>query len=91
MSFPLSCHPHLACYSRLACHSREGGNPVNVIRFDKRRLNSEVQPRDVLFIDEIHRLSTVVEETLYPAMEDGQLDIILGEGPTARSIKLEIA
>src|SRR6202042_1744529 len=47
-------------------------------------------PHDVLFIDEIHRLSPVVEEILYPAMEDYQLDIMIGEGPAARSIKLEL-
>ncbi len=51
---------------------------------------TNLQPNDVLFIDEIHRLSTVVEETLYPAMEDYQLDILIGEGPAARSIKLDL-
>jgi len=50
-----------------------------------------LQPRDVLFIDEIHRLSPVVEEILYPAMEDYQIDIVIGEGPAARSIKLDVA
>jgi Holliday junction DNA helicase RuvB len=49
-----------------------------------------LQPRDVLFIDEIHRLSPVVEEILYPAMEDNQIDIMIGEGPAARSIKLDL-
>jgi len=48
-------------------------------------------PRDILFIDEIHRLSPVVEEILYPAMEDYQIDIVIGEGPAARSIKLDLA
>ena len=48
------------------------------------------KPHDVLFVDEIHRLSPVVEEILYPAMEDHQLDIMIGEGPAARSIKLEL-
>ena len=52
---------------------------------------TNLQPRDVLFIDEIHRLSPVVEEILYPAMEDGQLDFMVGEGPAARSIKLKLA
>ena len=52
---------------------------------------TNLQPRDVLFVDEIHRLSPVVEEVLYPAMEDYQLDIMIGEGPAARSIKLEPA
>jgi Holliday junction DNA helicase RuvB len=51
---------------------------------------TNLQPRDVLFIDEIHRLSPVVEEVLYPAMEDFQLDIMIGEGPAARSIKLAL-
>ncbi len=51
---------------------------------------TNLEPRDVLFIDEIHRLSPHVEEVLYPAMEDFQLDIMIGEGPAARSIKLEL-
>ncbi len=51
---------------------------------------TNLEPRDVLFIDEIHRLSPVVEEVLYPAMEDFQLDIVIGEGPAARSIKLDL-
>jgi Holliday junction DNA helicase RuvB len=51
---------------------------------------TNLQPNDVLFIDEIHRLSPIVEEILYPAMEDYQLDILIGEGPAARSIKLDL-
>jgi Holliday junction DNA helicase RuvB len=51
---------------------------------------TNLQPRDVLFVDEIHRLSPVVEEVLYPALEDYQLDIMIGEGPAARSIKLNL-
>ncbi|MBF7052475.1 Holliday junction branch migration DNA helicase RuvB [Halomonas sp. KAO] len=51
---------------------------------------TNLEPGDVLFIDEIHRLSAVVEEILYPAMEDFQLDIVIGEGPAARSIKLDL-
>jgi len=51
---------------------------------------TNLQPGDVLFIDEIHRLNRVVEEILYPAMEDFQLDIIIGQGPSARSIKLDL-
>ncbi len=51
---------------------------------------TNLQPRDVLFVDEIHRLSPIVEEVLYPAMEDYQLDIMIGEGPGARSIKLAL-
>ena len=58
---------------------------------DLAALLTNLQPKDVLFIDEIHRLSPVIEEILYPAMEDFQLDIIIGEGPAARSIKLELS
>ena len=57
---------------------------------DLAALLTNLQPNDVLFIDEIHRLSPVVEEVLYPAMEDYQLDIMIGEGPAARSLKLEL-
>src|SRR3569623_722841 len=57
---------------------------------DLAALLTNLDPRDVLFIDEIHRLSPVVEEVLYPAMEDYQLDIMIGEGPAARSIKLDL-
>jgi Holliday junction DNA helicase RuvB len=51
---------------------------------------TNLEPNDVLFVDEIHRLSPIVEEVLYPAMEDFQLDIMIGEGPAARSIKLDL-
>ena len=51
---------------------------------------TNLEPKDVLFIDEIHRLSPVVEEILYPALEDYQIDIMIGEGPAARSIKLDL-
>ena len=57
---------------------------------DLAALLTNLEPRDVLFIDEIHRLNPVVEEILYPAMEDYQLDIMIGEGPAARSIKLDL-
>lgn len=57
---------------------------------DLAALLTNLEPNDVLFIDEIHRLSPMVEETLYPAMEDYQLDIMIGEGPAARSIKLDL-
>ncbi|RUO32831.1 Holliday junction branch migration DNA helicase RuvB [Aliidiomarina sanyensis] len=57
---------------------------------DLAALLTNLEPHDVLFIDEIHRLSPVVEEVLYPAMEDYQLDIMIGEGPAARSIKLDL-
>jgi len=52
---------------------------------------TNLEPNDILFIDEVHRLSKVVEETLYPAMEDFQLDLIIGEGPAARSVKIDLA
>jgi Holliday junction DNA helicase RuvB len=52
---------------------------------------TNLEPRDVLFIDEIHRLGPAVEEILYPAMEDHVLDLIIGEGPSARSIRIELA
>jgi Holliday junction DNA helicase RuvB len=57
---------------------------------DLAALLTNLEPHDVLFVDEIHRLSPVVEEILYPAMEDYQLDIVIGEGPAARSIKLDL-
>ena len=66
-------------------HSTSG--PVLEKAGDLAALLTNMQSGDVLFIDEIHRLSPVVEEVLYPAMEDYQLDIIIGEGPSARSIK----
>ena len=51
---------------------------------------TNLKPKDVLFIDEIHRLSPNIEEILYPAMEDLQLDLIIGEGPSARTIKIDL-
>ncbi|MEN9892119.1 MAG: hypothetical protein RLY78_2414, partial [Pseudomonadota bacterium] len=57
---------------------------------DLAALLTNLQPHDVLFIDEIHRLSPAIEEVLYPAMEDYQIDIMIGEGPAARSIKLDL-
>ena len=57
---------------------------------DVAAIMTNLEPNDVLFIDEIHRLSPYVEEILYPAMEDFQLDIMIGEGPAARSIKLDL-
>ncbi|MBI5448650.1 MAG: Holliday junction branch migration DNA helicase RuvB [Gammaproteobacteria bacterium] len=57
---------------------------------DLAALLTNLEPKDVLFIDEIHRLSPVIEEILYPAMEDYQLDIMIGEGPSARSIRLDL-
>lgn len=69
-------------------HSTSG--PVLEKQGDLAALLTNLEPHDVLFIDEIHRLSPVVEEVLYPAMEDHQLDIMIGEGPAARSIKLDL-
>ncbi|MBV8062945.1 MAG: Holliday junction branch migration DNA helicase RuvB, partial [Nevskia sp.] len=57
---------------------------------DLAALLTNLEPRDILFVDEIHRLAPVVEEVLYPAMEDYQLDIMIGEGPAARSIRLDL-
>jgi len=69
-------------------HSTSG--PVLERPGDLAALLTNLEPHDVLFVDEIHRLSAVVEEILYPAMEDHQLDIMIGEGPAARSIKLDL-
>jgi Holliday junction DNA helicase RuvB len=70
---------------------RQTSGPVLERPADLAAQLTNLQPRDVLFIDEIHRLSPVVEEVLYPAMEDCQLDIMIGEGPAARSIKINLA
>ncbi|MFC7300704.1 Holliday junction branch migration DNA helicase RuvB [Cognatiluteimonas weifangensis] len=69
---------------------RVTSGPVIEKAGDLAALLTNLQPHDVLFIDEIHRLSPVVEEVLYPAMEDYQIDIMIGEGPAARSIKLDL-
>lgn len=69
---------------------RHTSGPVLEKAGDVAALLTNLEPHDVLFIDEIHRLSAVVEEVLYPAMEDYQIDIMIGEGPAARSIKLDI-
>jgi Holliday junction DNA helicase RuvB len=69
---------------------RQTSGPVLERPGDVAALLTNLEPRDVLFIDEIHRLSPVVEEVLYPAMEDYQIDILIGEGPAARSIKLDL-
>ncbi|MFT6050793.1 MAG: Holliday junction DNA helicase RuvB [Halioglobus sp.] len=69
---------------------RTTSGPVLEKAGDIAALMTNLEPGDVLFIDEIHRLSPVVEEILYPAMEDYQLDIMIGEGPAARSIKLDL-
>jgi len=69
---------------------RHTSGPVLERAGDLAALLTNLEPNDVLFIDEIHRLSPVVEEILYPALEDFQLDIMIGEGPAARSVKLDL-
>jgi Holliday junction DNA helicase RuvB len=75
----------------LGVNFRATSGPVIAKAGDLAALLTNLEPRDVLFIDEIHRLSPQVEEILYPAMEDFQLDLIIGEGPAARSVKIELA
>jgi holliday junction DNA helicase RuvB len=74
----------------LKVNLRQTSGPVLERAGDLAALLTNLEPRDVLFVDEIHRLSPVVEEVLYPAMEDFQLDLMIGEGPGARSIKLDL-
>ena len=69
---------------------RSTSGPVIVRAGDLAALLTNLQPHDVLFIDEIHRLNPAVEEILYPAMEDFQLDLMIGEGPAARSVKIDL-
>ncbi|GAB4573760.1 MAG: Holliday junction branch migration DNA helicase RuvB [Rhodothalassiaceae bacterium] len=69
---------------------RATSGPVIARAGDLAALLTNLEPRDVLFIDEIHRLNPAVEEILYPAMEDFQLDLIIGEGPSARSVKIDL-
>jgi holliday junction DNA helicase RuvB len=76
--------------AELGVNLKQTSGPVLERAGDLVALLTNLEPKDVLFIDEIHRLSPVVEEVLYPAMEDGQVDIMIGEGPAARSIKLEV-
>ena len=72
--------------NELDVNLRQTSGPVLERPGDLAAILTNLEPRDVLFVDEIHRLSPVVEEALYPAMEDFQLDIMIGEGPGARSI-----
>ncbi len=74
----------------MGANLRQTSGPVLEKAGDLAALLTNLEPHDVLFIDEIHRLSPVVEEILYPAMEDFQLDIMIGDGPAARSIKLDL-
>jgi Holliday junction DNA helicase RuvB len=76
--------------NEMGVNLRQTSGPVLEKPGDLAALLTNLEPGDVLFIDEIHRLSAVVEEVLYPAMEDYQLDIMIGEGPAARSIKIDL-
>jgi len=76
--------------NELGVNLRQTSGPVIEKAGDLAALLTNLQPHDVLFIDEIHRLSPIVEEILYPAMEDLQIDIMIGDGPAARSIKLDL-
>ena len=76
--------------NELNVNLRHTSGPVLERAGDVAALLTNLEPHDVLFVDEIHRLSPIVEEVLYPAMEDFQLDIMIGEGPSARSIKLDL-
>jgi len=76
--------------NELGVSMRHTSGPVLERPGDLAAMLTNLEPHDVLFVDEIHRLSPVVEEVLYPAMEDFQLDIMIGEGPAARSIKLDV-
>jgi Holliday junction DNA helicase RuvB len=76
--------------NELKVNLRQTSGPVLERPGDLAALLTNLEPRDVLFVDEIHRLSPIVEEVLYPAMEDFQLDLMIGEGPGARSIKLDL-
>ena len=74
----------------MGVNMRQTSGPVLERAGDLAALLTNLEPNDVLFIDEIHRLSPVVEEILYPALEDYQIDIMIGEGPSARSVKLDL-
>ncbi|MCG8428463.1 MAG: Holliday junction branch migration DNA helicase RuvB [Chromatiales bacterium] len=76
--------------NEMGVNLRQTSGPVLERPGDLAALLTNLEPHDVLFVDEIHRLSPMVEEVLYPAMEDYQLDIMIGEGPAARSIKLDL-
>jgi Holliday junction DNA helicase RuvB len=76
--------------AEMGVNLRQTSGPVLERAGDLAALLTNLEPRDILFVDEIHRLSPIVEEVLYPAMEDYQLDIMIGEGPAARSIRLDL-
>src|ERR1700709_163919 len=75
----------------LEVNFRSTSGPVLAKAGDLAAILTNLEPRDVLFIDEIHRLNPAVEEILYPAMEDYELDLVIGEGPSARSVKIQLA
>jgi Holliday junction DNA helicase RuvB len=75
----------------LGVNFRSTSGPVLAKAGDLATILTNLEPRDVLFIDEIHRLNPAVEEILYPAMEDFELDLMIGEGPAARSVKIQLA
>src|SRR6201994_2353027 len=74
----------------LGVNFRSTSGPVIQRAGDLAAILTNLEPRDVLFIDEIHRLNPAIEEVLYPAMEDFQLDLIIGEGPAARSVRIDL-
>ncbi|MEC9362116.1 MAG: Holliday junction branch migration DNA helicase RuvB [Pseudomonadota bacterium] len=76
--------------AEMGVNLRQTSGPVLERPGDLAALLTNLEPRDLLFVDEIHRLSPIVEEVLYPAMEDYQLDIVIGEGPAARSIRIDL-
>src|SRR6202789_1129181 len=75
----------------LGVNFRATSGPVLAKAGDLAAILTNLEPRDVLFIDEIHRLAPTVEEILYPAMEDHALDLVIGEGPSARSVKISLS
>src|SRR5215831_16719983 len=75
----------------LGVNFRSTSGPVLAKAGDLAAILTNLEPRDVLFIDEIHRLNPAVEEILYPAMEDHVLDLVIGEGPSARSVRIDLA
>jgi Holliday junction DNA helicase RuvB len=84
------------CLAAIVAHELEVGfhvtsGPVLERKGDLAAVLTALSPRDVLFIDEIHRLNRVIEEVLYPAMEDFQIDMVLGQGPSARTLRLDLA
>jgi Holliday junction DNA helicase RuvB len=75
----------------LGVNFRATSGPVLAKAGDLAAILTNLEPRDVLFIDEIHRLAPIVEEILYPAMEDGVLDLMIGDGPSARSVRIDLS